>query len=318
MKKIYLSITGGLGNQLFQLSAALKLADGNPILIEWVNSKPRLNAEGKPEISDFTLPCNVIFLPRKKFSLIASKSVGYVLRMSVNPRDYELVWGVQKLIRILASISNIPVFGRYLPIRLNQGVGFSPRLSQRSPKSCHLIGYFQTYKWLENAADAYSLKGIEAQNSSKELLEFKARAETEHPLVVHLRFGDYRLEESFGILTKSYYLKSVQEMWASNSYTTIWVFSDEIEMAKNYLSELGIKEMSFCSDVSNSATQTLAAMRLGKGFVIGNSSFSWWAARLSHYPDPTVIAPTPWFVDQNEPLDLIPPNWIRRRGHDQE
>jgi len=317
MNKVYLSLTGGLGNQLFQLAAALKLADGNPILVEWVNSKPRLTAEGKPEISDFILPSNVNFLPRKKFRPIASKSVGYVLRMGVNPKVYELVWGAQKLIRILASISNTPIFGRYLPIRLNQGVGFWPRLSQRSPKSCHLIGYFQTFRWLENTADAYSLKGIETQKPSKELLELRAIAKTEHPLVVHMRFGDYRLEESFGILTKSYYLKSVQEMWASNLYTTIWVFSDEIEMAKNYLNELGIEEISFCSDVSNSATQTLAAMRLGRGFVIGNSSFSWWAARLSHYPNPTVIAPTPWFVGQNEPADLIPPNWIRRMGHDQ-
>ena len=112
-----------------------------------------------------------------------------------------------------------------------------------------------------------------------------------------------------------YYQKSIRELWKSNLYKTAWVFSDEINEARKYLQGLEIKEIRYIADVADSSAQTLEAMRLGKGYVIGNSSFSWWAARLSRNPGAKVIAPSPWFIGQKELEVLIPPNWVRRRGH---
>lgn len=315
MRKVYLSLTGGLGNQLFQIAAALAIAQEAEVNIEWVNSRPRLNSNKLAEISDFELPKNVSFRQMHKLQTLSAKSVGYILRMGVNPRKYEKSAIFRQLASITASLINTLTFGKYIPIRFNEGVGYFPEIADESNTSLHLIGYFQTYKWIEKSAGYSSFTNINIKQSSEELTSLTKLAEHEEPLVIHMRFGDYRLEDSFGLLTPEYYQDSIGELWKSGLYKAVWVFSDEIDAAKKYLRGIDIAEIRFISDVANSSAQTLEAMRLGKGYVIGNSSFSWWAARLSRNQNAKVIAPTPWFIGQDEPVELIPPNWARKRGH---
>ena len=48
--------------------------------------------------------------------------------------------------------------------------------------------------------------------------------------------------------------------------------------------------------------------------IIGNSSFSWWAAWLNENKDKKIISPSVWFGQKNQHLtmkDLIPENWIK-------
>lgn len=315
MRKIYLSLTGGLGNQLFQMAAALAIADGDEILVEWINSRPRLNTESKPEISDFRLPENITFQESHKFQLLSSKAVGYLLRMGVNPKRCEKSTIFRHLLTFLASVINIGTFRSFAQIQLNLGVGYFSKIIQKKRGSIHLVGYFQTYKWLEKSRFSNSLMNLKVREPSEQLLELSSFARIEDPLVVHMRFGDYRLENSFGILTQKYYQESINELWGSGDFKSIWVFSDEIDEAKRYLQDLEISEMRYIPDVANSSAQTLEAMRLGKGYIIGNSSFSWWAAKLSNNANAKVFAPIPWFIGQDEPSELIPPNWMRRMGH---
>jgi hypothetical protein len=159
------------------------------------------------------------------------------------------------------------------------------------------------------------MTSLKVREPSQQLLKLGALAKTEEPLIVHMRFGDYRLENSFGLLTQKYYQESVKELWSSGDFKSVWVFSDEIDEARRYLQDTKISEIRYIPDVAKSSAQTLEAMRLGKGYVIGNSSFSWWAAQLSDNVNAKVIAPTPWFIGQDEPSALIPPNWTRRMGH---
>ena len=315
MRKIYLSLTGGLGNQLFQIAAAMAVAGGEKVVVEWVNSRPRLNSQGYSEISDFMLPENVVFLNAHKFQKLNSKSIGYLLRMGIKPRVYEKTKFYQQVASFLVSLINITSLGRYARVVLNRGVGYFPAVATKTNDSIHLIGYFQTYRWITELENHQSYLNMKVKVPSKELIALTELASLEDPLVVHMRFGDYRSEESFGLLTPEYYLKSIRELWISGNYKSIWVFSDEIAEAKNYLRDIEIVNVRYISDVGNSSSQTLEAMRLGKGFVIGNSSFSWWAARLSLNTGAPVIAPIPWFLGQDEPKDLIPPHWLRRKGH---
>jgi hypothetical protein len=315
MRKVYLSLTGGLGNQLFQLSAALAVAQGDQIVVEWKNARPRLNVSQLPEITEFHLPKNVSFQNQPKFQRLNSKAVGFLTRLGVNPRPFEKTKVFEKLVTSLVSLISIRTFGAFAQTKVNKGVGFCPEINTVREKSVHLIGYFQTYKWMVESSTLYSLTNTFIREPSNALLQLMKLAESEDPLVVHLRFGDYRNEPSFGLLTRDYYHDSILELLSEFQFKSIWVFSDEIEEAKSYLQTVDFSNFRFISDVENSSSQTLEAMRLGKGFVIGNSSFSWWAANLARNPSVPVIAPTPWFIGQQEPLDLIPPKWRRRHAH---
>jgi hypothetical protein len=316
MRKVYLSLTGGLGNQLFQIAAAISIANGDEIEVEWVNSRPRLNSLEKPEISDFTLPENLKFQQSHEFQPLNSKSIGYLIRAGVEPRRYEGSKFHQKVSSFLASIVNMSTFKKFIRIYANQGVGFSQDRILMNRRSVHLVGYFQTFRWIQSESARMFLMNLTVREKSPQLIKLMSLAEKDEPLIVHMRFGDYRLEETFGLLTPKYYQESIRELWQSKQFKSIWVFSDEIDQAQSYLEGLEIPELKFISSVSDSSAQTLEAMRLGKGYVIGNSSFSWWAASSAYIRDVPVIAPTPWFIGQTEPVDLIPKKWMRRMGHD--
>jgi hypothetical protein len=51
-------------------------------------------------------------------------------------------------------------------------------------------------------------------------------------------------------------------------------------------------------------------MQFGSANVISNSTFSWWPAFLSQTSVATVC-PSDWFLNMEQPLELIPNNWIK-------
>ena len=89
----------------------------------------------------------------------------------------------------------------------------------------------------------------------------------------------------------------------------MWLFSDQIESAKNRIPPELQSKTRLIAEVDGNDYSSLIAMTLGQDFVIANSTFSWWAARLSSNPNTRVIFPSPWFKGMPEPKNLIPTNW---------
>jgi hypothetical protein len=150
-------------------------------------------------------------------------------------------------------------------------------------------------------------------NPSNELESYSYLAKIETPLVVHFRFGDYVQEGGFGIPTFDYYGSAIEELWSSGNYNKIWVFSDEPEKVPSSLMQKYERDLRWIPMVSGSSVQTLEAMRMGYGFVIANSTFSWWAVYLGDFSNKVVVAPKVWFGPHG-PKDyeeLYHPLWIR-------
>jgi hypothetical protein len=261
MSSISVSLTGGLGNQLFQLSAALSIANGRPIEVEWRNSKPRLNKDGLPEILEFELPYNVIFKSDTNFNWLTAKLIGHLLRLGVENQTGKLRQVEVHVVSLLASLGNFLSLRKMGRIPLNFGVGYSPISLRDRESPRHLVGYFQTYRWTEECQTSTSILSARLRPISLEINQLKIEAVREQPLVVHMRFTDYRKEDSFGILTPRYYLESIRELWATGLYKAIWVFSDEIQVAKQYLDGWNQGNLRFISDVEGSSARTLARMR---------------------------------------------------------
>ena len=97
-----------------------------------------------------------------------------------------------------------------------------------------------------------------------------------------------------------------------------FVFSDDIEGAKNLLTKLEVKYTINYVDVNSGDTDYMELMLMSecKHFIIANSTFSWWGAWLNNNPEKIIIAPKVWFNDKNyqreyEKGTLIPPEWIK-------
>jgi hypothetical protein len=147
------------------------------------------------------------------------------------------------------------------------------------------------------------------QNIGPELKKLNLVAEVEMPLIVHCRFGDYLLENDFGIPSREYYQAAITSLLNKKIYKSIWVFSDDLTRAQEKIDSKNLLPIRWISTVDNSDVSTFQAMRLGRGYVIANSTFSWWAAYLSLNPIADVVAPNPWFMGMEDPVNLIPPTW---------
>jgi glycosyltransferase involved in cell wall biosynthesis len=303
--KVVVPLTGGLGNQLFQLSAAIAIADGARVGLDSSIGAPRLNQLGKPEISTFELPENVEFLPQKKRSKLIMKSSGYLLRMGVSPRKFENFSLYQVTLNLLWNILISLSYKKITICTAGKGVGYFP-LRQRRFRQ-FIYGYFQSFVWPEISRE--KLQSIQLLNNSSQIKKYRELAQVESPLIVHIRLGDYKLESSFGIPSKNYYLEAISSLWSYGDYKKIWVFSDEPDLAIEYLPESFQSEIRWIPELDSSPSHTLEAMRVGAGYVIGNSTFSWWGAFLAYNSKVRVIAPRPWFRFGESPQALIPPGW---------
>jgi hypothetical protein len=310
--RIILILTGGLGNQIFQLAAALSLRKfpGEPIGLDWGIGLPRLNSNGTPDLTSFILPRGVELLPKRRFSWLASKSNGYLLRMGFSPRKYEKFLPVRLVILTIGNLISTIYFKGNRKNCICNSLGFS--LIDESATPFTLTGYFQSYRYSEASTVIDALRAMRPVEKSQDLDRLTSISAIEQPLVVHFRFGDYKNENTFGIPTTDYYRKSISDLWLSEKYKKIWVFSDEIELAKEKFPREYLSFVRWIDEIDQSSGLTLEAMRLGHGFVIANSSFSFWGAMLAKRGvDLDVVAPEPWFQGTESPNQLIPPNWRR-------
>jgi hypothetical protein len=306
---IIVFLTGGLGNQLFQLANALALDKDKEVHLEWVLGRPRCNVNGFPDISDFLLPRRVQLLPTSKHSWLTSKAAGYILRSSISPKDWEKSGAFKLILSFIGNSVFSIYFRKVVKFESGSGIGFSSISITRFRS--FVIGYFQSYKFVSKKSVFTDMRDLELKVSNQEIDNFRSLAKIEEPIIVHFRFGDYKNEKSFGIPDASYYQSSLTELVKKYPNSKIWVFSDErTEAEKVFPSEFRSKAR-WITDNQLSSAETLEIMRLGTSYVIANSTFSWWAAILSMTENPNVICPEYWFKLDPEPLDLIPPTWKR-------
>ena len=309
---VYIYLTGGLGNQLFQYSHGkfLSALSGYDLKIDSYLGKPRLNKDGRPEIVNLIGYTSEFIQSRFEISLFRKIS-GFRLRNALKPKPFEKNHLIMFFITTLSEFAMSIYFKDFVKIYASSDIGFSD-FTPSKRKGIFPIGYFQSYKYFAESNIKEVVK-IRMKNFSF-FEEFNLIAREVQPLIVHVRLGDYKVEKTFGLLQKSYYSDAIELALGKADFREIWLFSDEISHAREYIPSKYHHMIREVGDQRWSTSENLAIMSLGKGFIISNSTFSWWAAQLSDKPD-LVVAPSPWFKLEKEPQNLIPENWIRLPAH---
>ena len=309
--KTFVHLTGGLGNQLFQITAA-RSRGMNGLVVQSNLGAPRLNSNGLPDASDFQYPFPIEFSEKRfhKFhAKFLSKTAGYLLRQGMSPTTAERIPLYSRLVLAVGSIVFSIGFRSRLTVTQATDNGYCDLPKKRISE--YLIGYFQSYCWADLLTKEDSLKNIKLKNFSEELTRFIQQVHGQDNLLVHVRLGDYKNEAGFGIPSPEYYSKSISTLCEAVQFEQLVLFSNEPLEAIEYIPQKYRDIVIVAPDFSGSASETLEAMRHMDAYVIGNSSLSWWGAYLSYNPSAPVICPTPWFRFSPEPRKLIPQGWKR-------
>jgi hypothetical protein len=309
--KSQVALMGGLGNQLFQLAAGLciSLENGNVLELNPNLSNCRKNMNGEPEILSYSLPRSVVTLEENLSKYWLGKLFGHSRKIQATPVGFEANISYQAVIGFLVRSQTRKLLGRNGQVIFFSEVGYVE--IPKGLKNAIYFGYFQSYKYLSNNRILIQMMELTSDEYPEVQEFYKTLSLNTSPLVVHVRLGDYRTESNFGLVSKKYYSEAIKSQMETNQFDSIWLFSDEPDEAVTVVPPEYISKIRVVTECANSSAATLEIMRLGKGYVIANSTFSWWGAILSHTHNPKVISPDPWFRGMSEPKDLIPPDWIR-------
>jgi hypothetical protein len=194
--------------------------------------------------------------------------------------------------------------------RINSGLGFDQNFLKMD-KSQYLIGYFQTFKLASKPEVFSKLYDLEPEGINKLIEGTISELKSNFVVILHIRLGDYLQEKNFGVPDTSYYRAAIKRIMLIESNIKIWIFSDDLCRAKTILPREFLDLYYYFNEPMLTPAETLQIMRYGSAYIIANSTYSWWAAFLSKSTRPTIVAPTPWFMNIKEPNELCPEEWIR-------
>ncbi len=280
---------GGLGNQLFVYALGLHLSLKHDTPLEADLWRFRNYGWHQHELDSISTQISRTYLSQFRGRLTDAVRHGYQVIPLVRPRD-------MRITRRLA-IEKTHYF--------NEGF-------LHLPSEVRLSGYFQSWRYFESVSEQLRHEIFSPVNPSAWLDATRlSHRRLGRWIGVHVRIGNYREVIGMGIVATDYYARAIALLDRTLGFLPIVVFSDEPKTVKSFECFQGDR-FSFVDTPENTRPiESLIVMSDASALILGNSTFSWWAAYLQDSPDRMVIAPRPWLDrrDFNE-RDLLPAHWL--------
>ena len=300
---ITIAMNGGLGNQLFQVFAALAAAIRNGDT------------------------CYFLYTVRDA----SGKRGAY----------WNTLFHALRPLTVIATQANVARFMQ-LPVHQEIGFKYTPLPRQTAMNSTplRLVGYFQSDKYFADVRDEIyeKLQLLEQQRHIRDMFAesswFSCGAVT---VAMHFRIGDYKhIQKAHPVLTLEYYRRALQHVVTS-------VPSSDLYTPDNAAASVKINVLIFNQACDNAVIldhmrelkadpafanrcrfykvpdmfedwKQLMLMSVCDNNIVANSTFSWWGAYLNQNPGKIVCYPGTWFgpaLKKNDTRDLFPDGWIK-------
>ena len=174
-------------------------------------------------------------------------------------------------------------------------------------KDIYMWGYFQSEKYFqsckEELIEKFSLiKEVETSDYPN-LEEIRNRNTVCISIKVQHNVGN----EMYDVCSEDYWKTAIRYITERVPNPLFFVCSDNISYVKENLIDFSEYDV-VVQDASYPVHISLAVMAQCKHFIIGNTSFGWWAQYLSKNPNKIVVAPSRWYgIDI--PCDIYLDNW---------
>lgn len=209
------------------------------------------------------------------------------------------------------------IFDKILKKNLNKGYDICEGKDRRYNKeilnirnTIYYDGYWQSELYFKDIEKLIRKEFTFKNELDERNLEIAQKIKNTNSVSIHVRRGDYIGNKSLGnICGKEYYLKSVEYIEKNIEKPEFFIFSDDIEWAKDSLN-INYPKTYISWNKNQESYKDMQLMSYCKHNIIANSTFSWWGAWLNNNTEKIVIAPKLWFADKKE-NDIIPEAWIK-------
>jgi hypothetical protein len=271
-------LQGGLGNQLFQLAAALMIKHQRK------GESVRLSPDLLGKVSSKN---------RRQFSIESLLKVDEIINNTL-PTPI--------LVKPLHFIKILDFEDEQRGNLTESYLRFQTR---------HLIGYFQNITTVD-----FVWNEIRTRLQTTPVFEKLLSEAPVNYVAVHIRLGDYLKEvdtnEVHGTCSVDYYLNALEVVAKKCDCNSVKVVSDDVATAKKIFDDY---KLALKYDLEFRENQTeiddLAVLARASGVVMSNSTFSWWGAYIaSKQRNCFVVYPTPWFLSTDfKTQNLFPSSW---------
>jgi len=281
-------LQGGLGNQMFQYAAGVRLAAARQTRLKLDVSL--LGARDVATPRRYELGC---------FRISAERAT---------PEELEALLAKRSL---AARIS--PRLDRRAAAR-ERHFHYDPAVARLPDDTC-LQGYWQSARYFEDSAERVRQEFRFRSEPSGRNVELAEEIGARAAVSLHVRRGDYAAHAAtrayHGLCPVDYYHRAASYVAERVRDPIFVLFSDDPEWTRTHL-DLRARTIAIEHNGPDDGAEDLRLMSLCRHHVIANSTFSWWGAWLCTKPEKIVTAPERWFSDgARDTSDLIPDRWVR-------
>lgn len=276
------NLSGGLGNNLFQIATAASLAKS--LNTTW-KANPNINRGVLGSYVGNLLEWNLIFEP------IENLDPEFV------PSEFA---------------------PKYFHSDLSPGTGW--KYVEVDPRDNFLYsGYFQSPKYFKNLTkkeiqSLFKIKEPLKRDAKEWITEIKNKYQVDNVVGVHLRIGNDKeldqVKHYHSSPSIEYYKKAFSLI---DKDSVIAIVSDDMEKA-SYLKKAFPDLHIIGFPNSHSIAQAFTVLACCDKVIVGNSTFSWWAAFLNPTKAAPIVPKTEWFgpgYSHFETSHMFPDHWIK-------
>ncbi|MBP3803801.1 MAG: alpha-1,2-fucosyltransferase [Oribacterium sp.] len=297
---IYIPLQGRIGNQLFQYAFARNIQIQNPDLkkiiiddsdvlrLKWENSLVYYNLPNVEYVH------NNIIESEPVFSKV--KNIRKAYRFLTKNKDYDKKYKIEN--RIQPLLNKCGLF-------ICENGYLSNSLGNSNP--VYLEGFFQSEKYFEKIKD-----DIKQLFAPEQFIEIENYPNIEHIINRNTVCISVKVEHNVGsnmysVCGVEYWKRAIDLIVNKVKDPYFFICSDNVDYVLENLIDPEKYEYT-CQSKEFPVHISLSVMAQAKHFIIGNTTFGWWAQYLSKNDDKIVVAPSRWMaIDM--PIDIYQEGW---------
>lgn len=180
-----------------------------------------------------------------------------------------------------------------------------------------LDGYWQKHSYFEKIETLIKSELTFKDQPTDKIKEIEDYIKDRNSIAIQIRKTDYltiaKNRQLFVDLTPDYFEISLNYLKKNLNNPIILIFSDDNDWVKKHFTFIKDEMIIIEDEWKGPKYQySMYLMNKCKNHIISNSSFGWWGAFLSNYPEQRVVAPKNWYKIASKNKNIsVPKSWIK-------